>query len=314
MENGNTDTPKTPRERYDASSAMCRSLLSSPSKHTVKDTEKLAPTEPIISTRKPLFSTETDPDLQQQILDELTASRKSRERLEHKLELLEETSNSTNNKIAALELENQDLRRLIRQEKTARPQPEKTARPQSENCDLQNSGQCSPSPPHQHVMGNTSPGMALRRDLSRIQELNTTSNFREIDSSLINERRAVNSITSLYTYIQNKLSHIEEPWNNADISMAAKFSSVRSSISTEIFPHPTPNTVMRLALTSAYMNNAADIQADIEEAICAISTCTTPEDIQHLHARCRALHTIPRSLIHQLIAKSDYTLTSHAAA
>ena len=65
------------------------------------------------------------------------------------------------------------------------------------------------------------------------------------------------------------------------------------------FPHPTPNTVMRLALTSAYMNNAADIQADIEEAICAISTCTTPEDIQDIHARCRALHTIPRSLIHQ---------------
>ena len=208
MENGNTDTPKTPRERYDASSAMCRSLLSSPSKHTVKGTEKLAPTEPIISTRKPLFSTETNPDLQQQILDELTASRNSRERLEHKLEFLEETSNSTNNKIAALELENQDLRRLIRQEKTARPQ--------SENCDLQNSGQCTPSSPHQHVMGSTSSGMALRRDLSRTQELNTTSNFREIDSSLINERRAINSITSLYTYIQNKLSHIEGPWANAD--------------------------------------------------------------------------------------------------
>jgi hypothetical protein len=81
--------------------------------------------------------------------------------------------------------------------------------------------------------------------------------------------------------------------------MAAKFSSVRSSISTEIFPQPTPNTVMRLALTSAYMNNAADIQADIEEAICAISTCTTPEDVQDIHARCRTLHTIPRSLIHQ---------------
>lgn len=127
-------------------------------------------------------------------------------------------------------------------------------------------------------MGNTSSGIAIRRDLSQIQELSSTSNFREIDSSLINERRAINSITSLYTYIQNKLSHIEGPWTNADISMAAKFSSVRSSISTEIFPQPTPNTVMRLALTSAYcnMNSTADIQADIEEAISAISTCTIP--------------------------------------
>ena len=56
---------------------------------------------------------------------------------------------------------------------------------------------------------------------------------------------------------------------------------------------------MRLALTSAYMNNTADIQADIKEAICTISTCTTHGDIQGIQARCRALHTIPRSLIHQ---------------
>ena len=192
----NTETPQTPRQRYDASSARCRSLLSSPA----KETEKLAPTEPTNPTRKPLFSTGTDPDLQQQILDELKASRNSRERLEHKLELLEETSREHNKTIAALGLENQDLRRLIQRQETA-------TIPQTENCELQNSGQRhTPPSPHQCPMGHTSSGMAMRKDLTRIQELNSTSNFREIDSTLINEKHAINSITSLYTHITTKLS------------------------------------------------------------------------------------------------------------
>ena len=103
-------------------------------------------------------------------------------------------------------------------------------------------------------MGFIPSGTAQRKDLSRIQELNSTSNFREIDSLLINDKRAINSINSMYTYIGSKLGHIEGPWNNEDLSLAARFSSVRTSISTEIFPQPTPNTAMRLALTSAFYN------------------------------------------------------------
>ena len=54
---------------------------------------------------------------------------------------------------------------------------------------------------------------------------------------------------------------------------------VKQAMSVELYPKPSTNTLCRLTLTSAYMNGDDEMKGDLDEAICAISECKSPSDI-----------------------------------